>query len=289
MSNNIQDIIQRQTSGMIMPPSPMTYSQILNLLLNTPLSWDLKTLANIHRIQFVQGIWIDNSLGTAPLSVFVPGTFQNFSVPAGYQGVAPLFLDANQVLTFTGVNANANVILCNFPVPVGVWQASTGTGQQTFTGGNLNVTDPALDAKIEAGGLGVMTKSLGPGDVPFHTRAGQSFSGLIQAAGTVTIIAGAPSAFISGIDLWIDPITAAAAAGSEILIQVGFSTAGLVLSRTALTTVTGYGNVGVLLASISNLDLVGNLGGDNVTITNNITFTAGGFRYTIWGGTTGVD
>src|ERR1700749_812468 len=117
MANSIYNIQPFQVSTMETPSTSQVYSTLLNLDMSSPTAViDLKSLANLHRVGNVQGIWMENSAGTTSLSVTM-ASLQTFTIPAGWQGLAPIYLSADNVLTFTGQGL-VGIVLINVPTPV---------------------------------------------------------------------------------------------------------------------------------------------------------------------------
>ncbi len=208
-------------------------------------------------------------------------SLQTFTIPAGYQGLAPVYLSADNVLTFSG-QGQVGIVLINVPTPVAVWPASS-----TAAGTTQQVADAILNGQVETpgsftnGGLSTMEKVLGPLDTIQHVRAGSAHAGTLATASTVAVITGAPGSFVTGIDIYVQGGSTGAAATT---ITVAFSTVGTILTRQIPLSVTAL--AGSQLVSLTGLQLLGPA--DNVTITSSAAFTAGGIAYTIFGGTTAI-
>jgi hypothetical protein len=133
-----------QTSNGIVPKVGRVYSFSLALSANTSAPVDLKPLANLHRIDNVQGVFIANSAGTAQLQVSTSAG-ATLKIPAQYQGVMPLYLSADNVLTFSGAGT-VTVTLLNFPTPAMVWPTEgSGTVQVS---GTVSVQDAQVEASL---------------------------------------------------------------------------------------------------------------------------------------------
>lgn len=126
------------------PPSPQANAFQLVLISGAAQALDLKPLANLHRIKNIQGIFVDNSAGSSAVSISTAAG-QNFIVPTSYQGVMPLYLSADQVLTISG-DGNVNFVLLNFPTPASVWPTAT-TGVVSISG-TVTVTDATAEGYL---------------------------------------------------------------------------------------------------------------------------------------------
>lgn len=138
------------------PVISQVYSFPLTLVGGSITSFDLKPLANNHRIQNVQGIFVDNSAGTIPLTV-TTAAGQIFKIPAGYQGVMPIYLSPDNVITFAGTGT-VNVTLLNFPTPAAVWNATT-SGSVVTISGTVQVQDGLSEGYLATMVNGVMPSS----------------------------------------------------------------------------------------------------------------------------------
>lgn len=123
MSNNVNDTLIGGVSNFTMPILQQVYSQVFVLASGTTLSLDFKPLVNQNKIGSIQGVYIDNSAGSVPATLLVVATLQMISIPAGFQGIMPLYITADNVVQLTG-NGNVTVIFNNFPTPAAVWKAS---------------------------------------------------------------------------------------------------------------------------------------------------------------------
>lgn len=77
-------------------------------------------------LEFVQSIYIDNSLNTKPLTIIFSGTQQNITIKAGQQGLFPV-IASNGVLSWRATSVGAAVvvptIMMNVQQPPFLWQA----------------------------------------------------------------------------------------------------------------------------------------------------------------------
>lgn len=123
MSNNVNDTIIGGVSNFLMGKLQQVYSQVFALTPGTTVVLDFKSLVNQNKIDSIQGVYIDNSAGSAPFVLTVVATLQNVPIPAGFMGIMPLYVTADNVVQLTG-NGNVTVIFNNFPTPAAVWSAS---------------------------------------------------------------------------------------------------------------------------------------------------------------------
>ena len=123
MTNNVNDTLIGGVSNFTMPTVQQTYSQTFTLTTGTNVIIDFKTPVNQNKINSIQGVYIDNSAGTTACVVQANATNQRVSIPAGYQGIMPFYMTADNVVTISG-NGSVPIIFNNFPTPAAVWKAS---------------------------------------------------------------------------------------------------------------------------------------------------------------------
>ena len=88
-------------------------------------SVDLELAQTLDRLEFVQGVYIDNSNGTGPVTLTCAVSGQVVSCPSSNQGYFPLMMPNNPRFT---VNADhtkvpsVNLLFVNFPIPAMVWK-----------------------------------------------------------------------------------------------------------------------------------------------------------------------
>lgn len=265
------------------PSLGQIYAFQLSLVAGTPQIVDLRPALYSMNISSVQGIFVDNSNGGASLSIS-GSSGQPIVIAEAYQALMPLYMSADLTLTFTG-SGSVGITLLNFPTPAVVW--STVPPTYNFTGTSLDVTDVILDACVTGGALAVNATALGSSDLAVHTHVGTAaYEGTIATATTSAIITGAPSCYVSAIDVWASGSATLGSAG-YITVTLKFATAGTVLVRSVYIPASAT-NVSQQIAHFDGLQLMGNAASDTFEITLGTALTAGSIEYTIIGGTTGT-
>lgn len=284
MANNIQNTSAARVGNSGSPAMAQVYSNLFALA-GVPITVDLKPLANQHRIKQIQGVFVDNSAGTTSCSIGTAAAFA-MQVPAGYQGILPLYMSDDNVLTINGTG-NVGITLLNFPSPAMVWPASPANTSANIVNGILQVQDVGLENLIYQGGLNANGGGLGHADVRKSKRIGNAYSGSITTATTVAVIAGSPSCFVSGISVVLSP-DAQIAAGGVLTVAANFTNSGTVFTR-RLTMPAAAVFGAYTFFDKENLSLVGAIAGDtfNLVVTSpGGALSAGAIEYTIFGGQT---
>ncbi len=274
------------TSNGSQPSNSKTYSFSVSLTTGVTSQIDLRSQQFANIIGDVQGVFLDNSANATPFVVTF-GSGQKIIVPPNGQAIMPIYVPfSTPVFTLSG-NGNVTMTLVNFPSPAAVWGTSTGI---VITNGLAQVQDPAIEALISNNSLSASTALYGSGDTLLHARAGVAHYGSITAVGTVTVLAGNPNCYLTGYRLTLDA-NATCAALSELTITTGFLNAGIV-DETVIQvgTAAPAGTVGaVLIGQMDGLNLLGTSTGDSLQITlAGAALTTGSIRYTLFGGTTGL-
>lgn len=177
-------------------------------LTGATLTIDLTPLANLHRIDNVQGLFIDNSAGTQSLNVNTTAG-QNFTIPSTYQGLMPLYLSAQNIINFTG-NGTVNITLLNFPTPAAVWPTTLPSG----------ATQQVQDVVAE-GYLAQMIPGASPTSAS-TTTPGTPASTQLWANNPARKYVMVQSPYLSGTfyDLWINPLGGTAGVGSTDCFRI---------------------------------------------------------------------
>ena len=118
-------------------------------------------------IQFVQSVYVDNSTNINPLTIIFKITRQKLVIPAGAQGIWPVFsIDQTQFSISTVVDPSATgaLIFLNVPMPLTQWGPTTVNANVTpiVKAGNLldwsgaivagNTSQVAIPANINTNG-----------------------------------------------------------------------------------------------------------------------------------------
>lgn len=115
-------------------------------LAGASVSVDLKTATNLQRVRDVQGIFVDNSAGTSTLTITTIAG-QNVSIPAAYQALMPLYLSADNTITFNG-NGTIKVTLLNFRTAAAVWPSTAAASQAVTISGTVQTQDALLETTV---------------------------------------------------------------------------------------------------------------------------------------------
>lgn len=111
--------------------------QTLDFGVESPVNIDLAYDEAAEKLEFVQCLYVDNSLNPSPLTVILKTTNQSVVFPAGWQGYLPVLASKDntkiQFITAT-LNALIPVQYLTFPLPAQMWPASGSAG-----GGSLGV------------------------------------------------------------------------------------------------------------------------------------------------------
>jgi hypothetical protein len=208
-TTGVYQVSKNAVSNGITPKSPNVYSFQIVLVANTPQVFDLKSLANLHRIENVQGIFIDNS-GASNGAVTVKMTSgQIFTIPGTYQALMPLYLSGDQTITMSG-SGTLNFCLINFPTPAAVWP-SAGTAVAQITG--LVQTQDA----IAEGFLSNMQPTL--------TLTSRSIASTVASASTQLMAANSVRKYYlieapQSAEIWINPLGGTAGVGAVDSFQI---------------------------------------------------------------------
>lgn len=147
----MSQVITQQIGSQYMPTSAICAKVTLSLVTGTASELDFTTLIGSGKIQNIQAVFADNSANTTALTL-TTAAGQNLIVPAGAQGIFPVILANGSPTVVVSGNGTATLLFLNVPMPFGSWSAS-GSAALVVTGGNLQVTDTALDATIANGGV----------------------------------------------------------------------------------------------------------------------------------------
>lgn len=185
-------------SNQSMPLIAQGVSFSFNLVAGAQQAIDLTNYQSSGKISGLQTAFIDNSQGTASLSLTVTSNGTGVTCPAGSQGFFPILVSANPQFSVAGVGT-AKITFLNVPMPAAIW----GGGAGTYTSsGALVVSDSALDSTIANARVGTNPNVAG---------ALVSGSGTTVAAASTQIFAANSARQYLAIqapasaDLWINP------------------------------------------------------------------------------------
>lgn len=122
--------------------------QQVDFTMQNPVGISLVYEQDSDRIEYVQALYVDNSLNPSALVCFMHGTSQQIIIPAGYQAYIPVLATSDNCrMTFSTVGNTAIVPVqfLSFPLPLAVWSAAgIGLGQ------DFSANKPALAANLIA-------------------------------------------------------------------------------------------------------------------------------------------
>lgn len=142
--NNAQMTAYSVFNGMAPTEGPKALTINFDLSETGSMSDDLLLENTNGVIQFVQTVYVDNSLNPNDLTIYFPITRQKLVIPATAQGNWPVFSpDQTQftVSTTPTENAKGSLIFLNVPMPLTTW------GPQTI---NANITASTIEPVISA-------------------------------------------------------------------------------------------------------------------------------------------
>lgn len=146
------------------PNGPTAVPASFDFSVATSYAVDLTLLQSQAVLDFVQTIFIDNSLNASPCQVVIAASAQTIECPPASQGWFPVLVPSPGRLLFNSVGGVVvKVELCNFPVAPAVWGIGA-SGGFTFISGALDTNDVnlrnALDAYLGTPYIGVIDEAL---------------------------------------------------------------------------------------------------------------------------------
>jgi hypothetical protein len=126
-------------------PKGRSWTGIVSLTAGQPIALDLKPLANLQRAFDFKSIFIDNSAGTSGVSVSMKA-MGTVIIPPAYQAIIPIFMSADNVLTFAGAGT-VNFTLVDRDVHLGVWNTAGGGGSANL-GNNVDAVAPVTSGLV---------------------------------------------------------------------------------------------------------------------------------------------
>lgn len=178
-------------------------------------------------IDSVQTLFIDNNAGTTALTVLINQSSQLIIAAPGTQGYYPVLCPNPMRFTFTctGGTANTQVFALNVPIPSSVWSVAGAALQ--FSGNNLLVSDPAIEAAIVSGQMQSLGFLIGDGGTQYpEWIANASLFGSITAT-TAALVTGNPGYFVRSLNLSLSPAATQAVAG-DWTVEIHDSISGVI-------------------------------------------------------------
>ena len=211
-------------NAMVPKEGPKVVPVNAQLASNQSVIIDLTQLQQQGKISFIQGLMVDNSQSTAAITITSQAFNQNIVVPAGAQAILPVFVINPPVFIATSTGGkNIPLFFFNIPLPAQVW--NQGTGPFSFSGNNLLVSDPALEALIAnlggGNGLGVNVLTTTPTPSVNIVEILQ-----VTSTGAATLTSAAAGAanhwYVTGFDVALTSnATLAAAAENALTLEFG--------------------------------------------------------------------
>jgi hypothetical protein len=122
--------------------------QLLDFSLQNPVLINLQFEQQSEKLEFVQALFIDNSLNANSIAATMGGTNQKIIVPGGWQAYIPVLATAsNCSISFTTTGTPlVPVQYLNFPVPLALWPSSgtVVTSAVGTVGSDFSANPPAL-------------------------------------------------------------------------------------------------------------------------------------------------
>ena len=269
---------------------PKTLPFNLDLTINASQTLDLLLLQQLTKIDFVQAIFVDNSLNNAALTITVDQTNQKIVVPIKAQAYFPLLCPERAKITFsmTGATSIIPIQLLNVPVAPGVWGSNAAFN---FDGnGNLLVSDTLLDGAISSGLVQVNTRGLGDGGIVRPIFQGnRTYNARVTAAATTTLITGSPNFFVTSLSVRFSPDAIMAAAGAN-LVTLRHSTGPTNIFQRAAYLPNAIPasppSNGYSVIELSDTQILGLTPGSNLELILGTALTGGFLEVLVTGGTT---
>lgn len=242
MQQTSQDLVS--VGGMPSTSRVFAFNQALTL--GQVIELDLSQYNNQNRLANVQGAFLDNSAGTAPL-VFSCGGGQSISVPAGYQGFFPVYWNATYLCKLSGSGV-VNITLVNFPTPAAVWNSGGAQAIQS-------VQDVNLSQAMQKGMVKSVPQFLGSDGAYAGKRlADNVFSGLVSASPLTIFGANTAGHYLRSIKFYAHPNFTGNTADASITVS---SNNNAILTLPVPAVASPGISVPTLIYELSDLDFVG--------------------------------
>lgn len=181
----------------------------LTLVANVTQTIDLEIEEETGSLDFIQGLFIDNSAGASAVTIQNTITQQKLVTPAFSQATFPVYAPSKSKFSVVSAGAITPVLqFLNFPTPPAVWSAASASGVTPYNN---------LQTPVEAGGTGAAsaftaTMPAVVGKTNYLTSYQISGGGATGASIIVATITGLPNtlsidiAVPAGATLGIQPI-----------------------------------------------------------------------------------
>lgn len=219
-------------------------------------SINLTTQQQQNKIDIVQCLFIDNSANTSNLVVTANVSGQSITAAPQTQGYYPMLAVQPVIFTVSSagtVNAAAAVYCLNVPIAPCIWSSISSAGALL----TQPVSDAILDAIVSGGKAQVSNYVFGQSETshPMHI-SDVVVTALVTTTATTTLLTGAPSFFISSIDIALSGNATLAVAGTVNFQLVDSNASTVIWQRTvALATTQIAGLTSVQLASLTGLNI----------------------------------
>lgn len=144
-----------QFYGLAPKQGPKTIPIVLDFTLKLAYLLDFQTPQSNDVIEFIQGLYVDNSLNSSILTISCTISNQSISVPANSQGYFPFFAPnvpkVSCVLAAATANTSTTIQFLNVPVPAFIWNAAGPVLTSDASNGPVQPGTAATKAALTAG------------------------------------------------------------------------------------------------------------------------------------------
>lgn len=128
-------------NGLSPAKKPRALPLALDFSVTNPVVTDLTIAQEADRLEFVQAIYVDNSLNPFPLVCTVAVTNQVLSWPAFSQGYLPALVPNSPKLSFATIGTPMIIVeLLSFPMPAMIWTLSNTSSFRLLSANTTNAT-----------------------------------------------------------------------------------------------------------------------------------------------------
>lgn len=109
---------------------------------------NLNNVSNVGAINKIQSVFIDNSDNPFVLTIITNPNKQILKIPAGFQGIFPIYLDKNNGslnILNGGTSGEASLLFLTVYQNYAIWNPADQTTNFNFNGSDLLVSDPVLE------------------------------------------------------------------------------------------------------------------------------------------------